>query len=489
MENFTNEQMYLIDFDDDYEFHVTQNFKDTPVGPMMQPVYRSLEERQYALDHLFDEDPVPYVPIRALDYNHEAVVNVPGHELSDRGAVVSHTDCFVVDMGFQSLEIPEIAVRAYYASGLHTNTPDIDRYNAFILTGVAPEIKPPVMQSSDGQLKILTDFVIGVDHMVARESKDAYLILVIGSASESGISGVAYRVLTKMKIKCEIHLYDPCERENDFVEGDVHYVYHRGLWNYDDDISCFDIVFDDAYIVGADTKLSMRDQLDPNKRVLTARDYSIKCLTVDVHYFFGYNLFRQAAKTPSDEHRCVKHKRYYGLYRPLFEGKCAFCTQMKYLLRRDYEWDFFEYVLRAHKRPCVLGFRVFPRQVCVQNDCCLRTKSTLPNRLLICAHHSSYIGLYPLQRLSPDRRLYSPQLPYDFEKMEFWDVVIESQNVGHNVVVSGEKLIFLVARSLVIRHQGQYFVSSLLKNEHTHASKVNFRYVIPTRIKIKNNNI
>jgi len=479
MKAYTNEQMFFVDLDDEYDFFVPVNCNPIPVGPMMSSIYRSVEDRQYDLDHLFDEEPAVSVPIRKLDYNHSSYVDVPGHEMSERGAIVTRDNGFVVDLGYQIAHVTDLAASAYYASGLHTDQPDIAAYNAYIAAGVAPEITVPTLKQSDGQLKILTDFVLGVDAMVTRVSKSSYKILVVGSASESGVSGLAYGILSRMNIKCDIHLYDSCERENNYVEGDVHYYYHRGLWKYGDDVSEFDIVFDDAYDITVPAEVCMRQHLDPNRTILAAKDYSIKCLYSDALYFKDLNLYCQASITPSNEHRCVKFPRIYGRYRPFFEGTCPFCTQLKYLLTRVYDWNFFEYFLRVHRTPCVRGFRKFPRHVQFRNDCCRRTTSTFANRLLVCVTHSSYIGFLPVRKISTMRQLYTPRIPYDFDKLEFWDVIIESTSDRGIGIITVDLIILLIARSIIIRHQGQYFVSHLMLGENVYESKVNFRYVCP----------
>jgi len=486
MKNYTNVQMFDVDLDDDYDFFVPTVLTPFPIGPMMVPIYRSLEDRQKMLDDIFDDDDEPVVvPIRALDYNHETHVNVVGHEMSERGAIITRAGGdYVVDLGYQVTTVPVTVVNAYYANGLHTPDPNLDGYNAMVRAGVAPEVQVPTIKHSDGQLKIVTDFVVGVDAMVARCPKSRYRILVIGSSSESGISGVAYGILSKMGIDCDIHLYDSCERQRHVTDGRVNYFYHRELWKYGDSVDDYDIVFDDAYDIGfnanqivGDSQESMRAHLDPTRSILKARDYSIKCLTSDVVYFSGQKIYCQAATTPLNEHRCVKFNRYYGKFKPLFEGKCPFCVQLKYLLKRDYDWNFFEYFLRSHKRSCVVGFHVFPRHLRFQNDCCLRNQSSAaPNRLLVCSKHSSYVSLYPVQKLSPTRKIYFPRLPYDFEKMEFHDVIIESENSGSNGVVGGDKLVYLVARSLIIKHAGQFFVTKLAIGEVAHISKSTFRY-------------
>jgi len=480
MKDFTNDQMFSVDLDDEYDFFVKPNVTPIPVGPMMFTIYRPVEERQSLLDHLFDDvDPAELAPIRSLDYNHETHTNVAGHEMSERGAIVTKVaGDYVVDLGYQVVSVPSTVANAYYANGLHTTNPDMAGYNAMIKAGVAPEIQVPTLKASDGQLKIVTDFVIGIDSMIARSLKESYRILVIGSSSESGVSGMAYGILSKMKVNCEIHLYDSCERDHQYVDGAVKYHYHRELWKYGDSVEHFDIVFDDAYVLGLDKDTSMREHLDPSRSILGANDYSIKSLKSDVQYFADHHIYCQAAVTPLNEHRCVKFKRVYGVYRPLFEGKCPFCTQLKYLLKRDYDWSFFEYFLRSHKRSCVSGFHVFPRHLRFKNDCCLHNQSSsAPNRLLLCSKHSSYITLIPTHKLSKARKIYFPKVPYDFDKLEFDDVIIESDSSSKNSVVSGDKLIFLVARSLIIKHLGQFFVTKLCAGEVTHECKSNFRFV------------
>jgi len=486
MKDYTNEQMFAVDLDDDYDFFVPTVLTPFPVGPMMTPIYRSLEERQKMLDDIFDDDDTSIVaPIRALDFNHQSHVNVAGHEMSERGAVVTRAaGDYVVDLGYQIVAVPVTTVNAYYANGLHTPEPNVDGYNAMVRAGVAPEIQVPTIKHNDGQLKIVTDFVIGVDAMVFRSPKPCYKILVIGSSSESGVSGIAYGILSKMNIDCEIHLYDSCERERQVIDGRVKYYYHRDLWRYGDSVDDYDIVFDDAYDIGfntsdntCDSQGSMREHLDPMRSVLKARDFSIKYLKSDINYFRGEKVYCQAAFTPLNEHRCVKFDRYYGRYKPLFEGKCPFCVQLKYLLKRDYDWNFFEYFLRSHKHSCVAGFHVFPRHLRFQNDCCVRNQiSAAPNRLLLCSKHSSYVSLYPLHKLSMARKIYFPKQPYDFDRMEFDDVLVESHVSGVNGVVSGDKLVYLVARSLIIKHMGQFFVTKLLVGEVVHSSKSTFRY-------------
>lgn len=480
MKHYSNDQMFEVDLDDDYVFFVNTVTTPFPVGPMMSPIYRSVEERQSLLDHLFDDEEISEVaPIRSLDYNHYAHVDVIGHEMSERGAVVTKSGSdYLIDLGYQVAAVPVVVAHAYYANDLHTNEPNIDGYKAMVAAGVAPEIQVPTLKRSDGQLKIVTDFVLGIDAMIARQQKDTYKILVIGSSSESGVSGMAYGILTKMKINCEIHLYDSCERQQQYVDGTITYKYFRELWKYGSSVDDFDIVFDDAYALNIDSSVSMREYLDPTRSILSAKDYSIKCLKSDVQYFVNESIYCQAAITPSNEHRCVKFKRQYNKYRPLFEGNCPFCVQLKYLLKRDYDWNFYEYFLRAHKNPCVAGFRVFPRYIRFKNDCCSRKSgSSSPNRILLCSKHSSYIDLFPTHTLSKSRKIYFPRLPYDFNRLELDDVMIESDTTTQSSTVSGDRLIYLVARSIIIRHLGQYFVTKLSVGEVAHQSKSNFRFV------------
>jgi len=464
------------------------------------------EDRQKRYQQLEDifvplklEEPVQVFSAKAPDAQ-----RLPGCEvLLDHAVINKKLDVVEVSVPGYKGEIPLYAVYAYFACQMYlTNTHRL-LYDSYIAARKAPTYPIPVTKADDGQLKIVVDFMIGIDNLIFREfgSYDQFrevkrplAILVIGSSSEGGVSGVAYKILPLLDIQVKIDMYDPYESNVTEQIGQVEYVRHRAFWKYGDSVEKYDIVFDDAYLK---TRFGVsRLSFDPNRTILTARDFSVKYLMADLDYFTSrVCCYEQAAKlSNSHEHRGTRYPRTYGQIVDNFDGKCGLCIEFKYMTRLVYSNRVLDYVLRAHKRNCVSGVEVFSRAVLMRDNCCNRVTTPGLPRIFVCPNHKSYMKLYRVKALASSRTIYllktrdgaatkrvkkkkscasvTETIPVaiklnmiDYSSVAKLDVVVVAHRTVTGAVVECPKRVFAIAVSIVIRLEEDYFVSVLMGNE------------------------
>jgi len=423
----------------------------------------------------------------------EADYTKPGAKVLVDDRVVSPTPS---DWRFSMMEdeeesIPDYVVRAYYYCNLHLSDTErnYDLYDRLIETGVRIPIEVPQRAVvNDGQLKILVDFLIGVDHWLTRNpTSQLCTILVVGSASESGIASLAYGVLQHMRYDCDfvLDLYDPYETERHYsiewrdsvnVQRQAIYTHHRAFYNYDahpEHKELYDILFDDAYVVGADPMMSHRAAIDSRKHSLKFRDYSIKRLVGDNDYFSSekVQIYEQASKTKSGETRVVKYPRLYGRYNYVTLGRCSLCTEIQYMIRHHMYPSAIDYILMAHSKSCAPHQ---PRRDKRTNQhCCSGAVIHDYARLLQCVTHNSSLALYEIDwvqrhsnRLTPKSMddidnhtaISRDSILFDFSPGNEWEGVVRSAQSVPSSIMSR-------LQDVVVKYNDRYFVSILLENE------------------------
>jgi len=328
---------------------------------------------------------------------------------------------------YDTVTVPVYEHNAYFYAGMHLpeQQRDEELYDRLVANKInVPISTPQIVNQTDGQLKICVDFVIGVDQAIVRRGRqneaESFKILVIGSASEWGVSSLAYNSLDHIyyPLKIEIDLYDPYEVDREYtnyvyIDRDKYervYRHHRQCYAYDvQDIVKYDLVFDDAYNMNLRDNESQRVALDPNKVVLQARDYSIKRLPVDKEYFVHArgSVYVQALQTKARETRFTKYPREYGPYKKSCLGRCAACNEVRYMVARIPD-ALAKYLMLCHKVNCVTKSR--GRNAVVSVDpvlCCQPECRGLLGHVgwVRCTRHMSFEPLISVVHLSSARQL------------------------------------------------------------------------------------
>jgi len=471
----------FLDTVDLYSFDVLERQEVTTFASMMVPGDFDTTHREMELLSLDDDEEIVPMVEKKPSYSSsvDRPVDKPGVEIFRSDAIVQIIGDRVVvtnpnPADRQEVSIPVNSVLAYLANDMFLSPGRFNCYNAMIAYNIAPFIQIPHVNNfkTDGQLKILVDFLIGVDHCATRypvrfhTKADAMKILVIGSAAESGVSGVAYRVLDHIDRFFEIDLWDPYETDVAESSKNVFYRRHRGKWGYCDSINEYDLVFDDAYVRRDGNRLA----LDRRRTILDAKDFSIKWLPCpdDDFYFEGVTCYYQAANTETRERRGVKYPRRYHSYHNTFSGVCSFCTELKYQLNLPHSLSLYDYVSRAHKRSCVSGLEVFSRDVVMRHECCSRTKAaSMPYATLRCGHDTS-IMLHRVNNLSRERVLYDVAAnitEHGYRRIAARDACIRARRVDGRIMINVPYIVSAIATEIVVRVDEYYLVNRLRKDE------------------------
>jgi len=244
-----------------------------------------------------------------------------------------------------NLSFKELSI--FWFTRMYTLTPDFVAFDSLIRGGGTSFIMelPPSRESiRDGQLKIVLDAVLAVD---ALSSTINQKILVIGSAS-LGISGLAYNVIGYMLTNSEIWLYDPLNVRSDYKFNSNLYHYIDAPYMYDEDCSKYDLVLDDSFI-----EHSSRQERDPFGIVYKCPNFSIKCFYYE-DVPFSANRYVQAFKTEGHEVRIVSRSIDYD-FRCIPVGHCSACTELRYLLKGNYSYEFYLNFVESHKVNCMTG--------------------------------------------------------------------------------------------------------------------------------------
>jgi len=334
--------------------------------------------------------------------------------LCDKQVVRPSAGVYTFEGMVETVHVPEYSVCAYFFARMYMAPEHREEalYQALVAHKIRVAIPVPVKPChSDGQLKILVDFVIAVDHMVTRENKDVYKILVIGSSSESGRSSLAYTVLMFMSIPADITvvMYDPYEETSvtthsvvDWFGNPRKIVFDRRRAYYEykfQDAKEYDLLLDDAYIVGETSAYAHRMRIDPKKMYQLFPDYSIKYLPGDMAYFSDdveSMVYEQSLLTKAQEMRITKYPRLYGEVHKNGLGRCSACVELMYMLRRDYNANFTSYVLQNHYKAC----QPFVASVKpIESRCCVpRRVVTSQSKITLCNIHGTSRPLYIVDR-------------------------------------------------------------------------------------------
>jgi len=277
-------------------------------------------------------------------------------------AIKHDTDFVVAEPSVGAVLVPERTVCNYFATSMHLAEPyrNEELFERLENAKIKIPVAHPQVGKSDGQLKILVDFAIGIDHYVSREGFADLRVLVVGSTSESGRASMSYRIMDYVDYACNItiDLYDPYETDREVrVERGknyTHYRYHRAYFKYDKHNIQHDLLFDDAYVVTGDIQTRHRHIIDPDGVFAHYKDYSVKCLLADYEFFqrYGGIKYSQCLRTDSGEVRMTKYPRLYGPYTANTLGRCAACAELVYMWRQKYSRRVTDYVLTVHKAPC-----------------------------------------------------------------------------------------------------------------------------------------
>jgi len=316
---------------------------------------------------------------------------------------------YEIEDQFARVKVPEYEVSAYFFCRMFLA--ESERRPALYERLVKNKVRipipiPSVPRYEDGQLKIMTDLVIAIDHMVSRTQQSLYNILVVGSSAQSGRSSTAYGIIPYMKIPAniKIELYDPYNREMMYKEHVVvdnvgyviEYIYHRSEYVYSKEVENYDMVLDDAYVMTEGVMHSHRATIDPERYYTKAADYSIKRLPGDAAYFSedveSYE-YAQALRTVASETRMTRYPRLYRPFVDIGLGLCTACIELGYMLRRSYGLDFVKYFLQHHKRPCQQKYAVYHRED--RFACCEQFTARKQNsQIIVCSQHQAGLEVF-----------------------------------------------------------------------------------------------
>jgi hypothetical protein len=285
-------------------------------------------------------------------------------------------------------------VYAYLASGCHLGKGE----DAYLAKRKLPpgDVRMP-LTTTDGQAKIMLDFILGMDQMASmrRYGRKDVRVLVVGSTAESGIAGLTYRVMSAMGFTGEIDLYDPFEIEAQYLLEGVQYRHHREYYTYQT-LDKYDIVFDDSY--------DMKSPEAPTKhRPIFAhrvKFYSLKHIP-------GLSLqdgclYKQVYETDAKEARSVSHPRVYiNAYKRYDIGRCRACLELELMLHEDLSEQARLLWHAAHKVPC----NGHPRECRTIAATCsyVRQDEEADAYIYICDVHKRDVPLYRIRALSPNR--------------------------------------------------------------------------------------
>lgn len=311
---------------------------------------------------------------------------------------------YIIEAPHDTIIIQKRELAAYFYCRMYLSQEKRDEhlYNSLIRFAVQvkhPYPTPPV--ATDGQLKILVDFAIGVDHFLQRNPTATKVnITVVGSSSESGRASTAYGLLQHAgyDVDFDVHLYDPYEADgveyqhsrgptNERRNIAIHH--HRKLFCYRrEDCQNIDLLFDDAYVIHRDIRYAHRQEIDPDHMYRTIPDYSIKRLLGDEQYFsddYDSSTYEQSLITHASELRMTRYPRHYSEYVDHDLGSCSACVELGYMVSgpRPSKWS--EYVLRAHHTSCSRRIhRLVSNPPCCDGVVCISG-----HRMIICSRHNS----------------------------------------------------------------------------------------------------
>lgn len=213
------------------------------------------------------------------------------------------------------------------------------------------EIIPARKSAVGGQEKIMVDAVLTID---ALKVFDKLKICIVGSSHDSRISTrSAYYPLFYMVTNSEFYLYDMLEEEGTDIINTNKIHRYRKPYMYED-MTKYDVFLDDAYIQGRtaiESIVKAKVTLGFPIWTLYPQHYSIKIFSNSVEG----NYYHQVVETVSGEMRLVSRVITPNFKQRLKLGRCPFCRELKYFLKRNYSDEFYERILqnhRDHKKDC-----------------------------------------------------------------------------------------------------------------------------------------
>jgi len=433
------------------------------------------------------ETPLSFIP------GAETSIVAPGIECLATGAELSRIPGSIEISSYSAIShVPVHTLNAFFVASMFSSSLSSPRlYNA--LMRIPSRIDGVILgfKHSDGQLKIATDFLIGVDNMIHRAlEKKKFSILVIGSSSVGESNGFSYSILeTIVGYEFYIDLYDIYEFPRTIVTGNVTYVYHRDVYVYDSvDIVRYDIVFDDAY-----NPLVQHGHtgVDPSFVIEKARDYSCKSMPGD-SFVSSYD-YNQSCATASGELRATKFPRLIKEFTRRFPGNCASCVHLNYYLYQDYGQSTLDYFLRCHKQSCVGSVQSFLATNRSVDRCCRPSNLSVGrSELKICDKHETKWNLALVKNLSVNRdiKAYSSDNEWGPDILINGDYGLDRRSI---VIYDVDIDVIRLSKSIIIQVDQDYYVSNIMIDEVELKSdrQIQFDYQPPislpfqTRSKVK----
>jgi len=235
----------------------------------------------------------------------------------------------------------------FFYCDLYNEKADFEKYMRIISFGGAmySYVLPPSrhQEDEDGQLKVLVDLVLAVSEVDLQDGDD---ILCVGTSYEEGtLAGLSYDVFPLMTDK-QVHviMLDPNEVEMEYQVGSVKYEVKRGKFDYNPTRKRPKLFLDDSWVL--DENYQMRD---PGRYFARCENFSVKMMPMDV-FPQEFNVYKEALHPV--ESRCVSRPVEFK-FRDMPLGNCKACRELKYLLKKDYGPEFYEFIMSVHKVNCM----------------------------------------------------------------------------------------------------------------------------------------
>jgi len=247
----------------------------------------------------------------------------------------------------------------FFESELYTLYPDFEKYDRLVASSSFDfkyTLPPMRCQLDDGQLKIATDLILALD---AADMKQGDKILVIGSAADSGsLSGLSYELISEITPGVTVDLYDENDYNGSFmtcVDDKITVFNHYNEFKIlsEKDPLEYKLLMDDAYAKDKEVMI-FRTNWDKDDIFHKFENYSVK-------WFLDWkepphNLYPQAFRTPSQEHRAVSRSAQFTRFIPHpYLGNCAGCRELKFSLHKPLSREASRLYMRIHKRDCITG--------------------------------------------------------------------------------------------------------------------------------------
>lgn len=231
----------------------------------------------------------------------------------------------------------------FFFHKMYTDNPDFEGFDSIELIGGTLfhyDIPAGGGFVDDGQLKITVDAALAIDALGKKENLN---VLVIGSAAEGVVCGLAYDAISCMVKNSTFHLYDPSTVDCSYMLDTNQFSHHASIFSDFSNLDSFDIVLDDSWV--HDSYITE----DFRRDVYNAKNFSVKCLPGEV--FPKGKRYDQAFKT-NGEFRAVSRDVVFDYnFHPL--GSCFACVELKYLLKNTYCADFYSRIMDVHRVNCL----------------------------------------------------------------------------------------------------------------------------------------